>query len=97
MAGEQFIPRQRTAEDMSRFEETVDEHDLFQGSYTVPPMRNRLDERYGQGGWFTRTRAGRTMAEKLIENMGFEIHDIFVTPDGDTFAEQHPSADNGQS
>jgi hypothetical protein len=96
MAGEQFIPRQPTAKDMSRFEETVDEHDLFRGSYTVPPMRNRLNDRYGQGNWYTQTRTARTMAEKLIENMGFEIHDVFVTPEGDVFAEQHPPEETGQ-
>lgn len=79
---EGFIPRQRTGEDYyenERVIKRIGELDLeMKSTGEHSELRSQLDNEYGPGGWATREVLPETTAERLYQNMGLLILEVYV-------------------
>lgn len=78
MTGEGYVPRQRTGEDNERIIKRIGEIELemrYDGSPS--PLKRHLDEQYGPDGWGTREAAPETTVERIYQNMGLLILEVY--------------------
>jgi hypothetical protein len=78
MTGEGFVPRQRTGEDNEHIIKRIGEIELEQRFDGSPaPLKQELDEQYGPEGWGTRETAPVSTAERIYQNMGLLILEVY--------------------
>jgi hypothetical protein len=76
---EGFIPRQRTKEDSEEVIKRIGELEiepLYNGQ--PAPLKQELDEIYGEDGWGAREVSPNGLAEKLYHNMGLLILEVYT-------------------